>query len=348
MAAGLVEDHAAEAVGEHHRHLAGLHVVGIEHGAGAAAHLLGRGLHVPLGQVFGPAGAAVAATGAGAVLAIGGQHGEAQGLVQADVPGKGAVTGSHQHLLPVAGVATAAGLQVGALTFELVGALQQPGGGLGQGWTGPEPGGLAGAEIPQGRQAVEPGRCGVSQARSGQTEHAQGLLEGAAQAGLTQVVGGHKPIALAPKDADAGPGAKGGTDAGDALLFGQHPQVVGAFEEHLDQVGAGGATQAQQALQGRSPGLVEAVGQSEGAGAGGGQGDDQRMGSGGKGPGGELVDRGLAAQRTAGWNCSLRIGAMKNNFAISAPLASQRGSLRSSRTGAGAPLASAALRASLF
>ena len=248
MAAGLVEDHAAEAVGEHHRHLAGLHVVGIEHGAGAGAHLLGGGLHIPLGQVFGPAGAAVAATGAGAVLAIGGQHGEAQGLVQADVPGEGAVTGGDQHLLPVAGVAAAAGLQVGAMALQPVGALQKPGGGLGQGRTGPEPGGLAGAEIPQARQAVEPGGSGIGQAGSHQAEHAQGLLEGAAQAGFAQVVGRNEPIALAPKHADAGPRAKGGADAGDALLFGQYPQVVGAFEEHFHQVGAGGAAQAQQAF----------------------------------------------------------------------------------------------------
>jgi hypothetical protein len=38
VAAGFVEDHAAEAVGQHNRQLSRLHIVGIEHGAGAFAH----------------------------------------------------------------------------------------------------------------------------------------------------------------------------------------------------------------------------------------------------------------------------------------------------------------------
>ncbi len=53
-------------------------------------------------------------------------------------------------------------------------------------------------------------------------------------------------------------------------------------------------------------------------------------------------------QRTAGWNASLRIGAMKNSFAISRPLAAQKGSLRSTLSGAMAEEASAALRAWLL
>ena len=72
--AGLVEDHTAEAVRQHHRQLARLHVVGVEHGAGALAHLLGAGFGIPLAQVVRPAGGAVTPAHAGAVVAIGGEH----------------------------------------------------------------------------------------------------------------------------------------------------------------------------------------------------------------------------------------------------------------------------------
>ena len=74
VAAGLVEDHTAKAIGQHRRHLAGFHVVGIEHGASAFAHLLGRGQGIPLPQVIGAAGGAVATAHGGAVVAIGRQH----------------------------------------------------------------------------------------------------------------------------------------------------------------------------------------------------------------------------------------------------------------------------------
>ena len=95
VAAGFVEDHAAESVGEHRRHLSGLDVVGIKHGSGTGAHLLGRAIRIPLAQIIRAARRAVAAPEAGPVIPIGGQHVEAEGLVQADVAGKGAITGSH-------------------------------------------------------------------------------------------------------------------------------------------------------------------------------------------------------------------------------------------------------------
>ena len=94
MAAGFVEDHAAKAVGEHRRHLAGFHVVGIEHGCGTGAHFLGRAIRIPLAQIVRASGGAVAAAQAGPVVPIGGQHVEAEGLVQTNVAGKGAITGS--------------------------------------------------------------------------------------------------------------------------------------------------------------------------------------------------------------------------------------------------------------
>ena len=156
-----MEDHAAKAVGEHRRHLSGFHVVGIEHGSGTGAHLLGRAIRIPLAQIVRASGGAVAAAEAGPVVPIGGQHVEAEGLVQADVAGKGAITGSHQHLLPIPGIAAAAGLQVMAMALEGCGALQQFACGFLNLRTLIEPAAFGRTEIPQLPEAFEAGNgCG--------------------------------------------------------------------------------------------------------------------------------------------------------------------------------------------
>ena len=69
-----MKNHAAEAVGQHRWHLTRLYVVGVEHGAHTGAHVLGGGVRVPLAQVIGAIGGAVAAAEAGAVVAVGGEH----------------------------------------------------------------------------------------------------------------------------------------------------------------------------------------------------------------------------------------------------------------------------------
>ena len=74
VAAGLMKNHAAEAVGQHRWHLTGFDVIGVEHGAHTRAHVLGGGVRVPLAQVIGAIGGAVAAAEAGAVVAVGGKH----------------------------------------------------------------------------------------------------------------------------------------------------------------------------------------------------------------------------------------------------------------------------------
>ena len=72
MAAGLMEDHPAEAIGQHHRELASLHVVGIKHGGGAGAQVDGGGIDIPMAQIIGVVGGAVATAQAGTVITISG------------------------------------------------------------------------------------------------------------------------------------------------------------------------------------------------------------------------------------------------------------------------------------
>ena len=130
MAAGFMENDAAEAVRQHYRKLARFDIVSPQHGGGAVAEIAGRLLGLPLAQFIGTAMGAVAAAQAGAVVAIGGQYIQTQGLVQANVVGMGAIAGDHQHVLPVAGITAAPHLQVLAQAAELVGAFQQASGGL--------------------------------------------------------------------------------------------------------------------------------------------------------------------------------------------------------------------------
>ena len=269
VAAGFVEDHAAEAVGEHHRQLAGLHVIGVEHGGGAAAEILGGIVGVPVVEGFGAVAGAVAAPQAGAVFAIGGQHAQPQRLVQAHIAGEGAVAGGDQHLLPVAGVVTAAGLQVVTVALQPVGAEQQLGGGIPQPRAEGQPVVFALAVVSQGQQALETAAAlGWPQ----QAEHAQGLVEGLHQAGGAEVVGAHEAVALAQKHPQACPHAEGGADAGDRLLLGQYAEVIGALEEHLHQIGAGGPASRQKRFEAGAPERIEpgiAGGAAGGAGIGG-------------------------------------------------------------------------------
>ena len=91
------------------------------------------------------------------MVPIGGQHVEAKGLVQTNIAGKGAITGSHQHLLPITGIAAAAGLQVMAMALEGCSALQQGARGLLYLRATLEPIGFAGTEIAQILEAFKAG-----------------------------------------------------------------------------------------------------------------------------------------------------------------------------------------------
>ena len=83
MAAGFMEDHATKFVGEHHGVGAGIDVIGVEHRSGAGGDVAGGAIGIPDQQIVGMVGAAKPTSDAGAVLAIGSQHTQAQGLVQA-------------------------------------------------------------------------------------------------------------------------------------------------------------------------------------------------------------------------------------------------------------------------
>ena len=122
-----------------------------------------------MAQIVRASGGAVAAAEAGPVVPIGGQHVEAEGLVQADVAGKGAITGSHQHFLPIPGIATAAGLQVMAMALQGCSALQQGARGLLYLRATLQPIGFSGTEIAQILEAFKAGNgCGCGR----QAEHA--------------------------------------------------------------------------------------------------------------------------------------------------------------------------------
>ena len=155
VAASLVENHTAKTIRQHRWHLASFHIVGVEHGAGARAHLGRGGGCIPAAQVIRLIGGAVAPAHARAVLTIGGEHVQPHRLMQADVAAEGAITGGHKHFLPVARIAAAPGLEVCAVFLQLVGAFQQAGSGLGELRTALQPIELAGGEIPEIRQAFK-------------------------------------------------------------------------------------------------------------------------------------------------------------------------------------------------
>ena len=102
MAAGFMEDHPAKTVGHHHGHLTAIDVFRVEHRGRTGADLLGAGVHIPFLQIPGTVCRSVAPPDAGSMFSVGGQHAQAAGLMQTDVAGKCAVTGGHEHFLPVA------------------------------------------------------------------------------------------------------------------------------------------------------------------------------------------------------------------------------------------------------
>ena len=112
--------------------------------------------------------------------------------MEADVTGVGAIAGDNQHLLPVAGIATAAGLQVMAMALELIGALQESGCGLGEFRAALQPGLLGDSEVPQVGQPLK--RSGACRWAALQFQHRQGLIEGGMEGALTQIVGGNEAV----------------------------------------------------------------------------------------------------------------------------------------------------------
>ena len=110
------------------------------------------------------------------------------------------------------------------------------------------------AGVAQGRKPLETAAAlGWPQ----QAEHAQRLVEGLHQARGAEVVGADKAVAITQKHPQACPHAESGADAGDRLLLGQHAEMIGALEEHLHQVGAGGTAGGQQGFQPAGPGAIE-------------------------------------------------------------------------------------------
>ena len=70
MAAGFVENHTAEPVGKHHRELSRFDVIRVQHGGRTGAEVDGGGLHIPVAQIVGVIGGAVATAQARPVIAI--------------------------------------------------------------------------------------------------------------------------------------------------------------------------------------------------------------------------------------------------------------------------------------
>ena len=132
VSAGFVENHAPEAIGHHHRHLAAVDVVGIKHRGGTGADLCCGCVDIPFAQIERTIGGAITASDAGAMLAISGENAEPAGLVQPDVACKRAITGGDEHLLPVAAVAATAHLQVSPVLLQQLGSMQQLGGADGE------------------------------------------------------------------------------------------------------------------------------------------------------------------------------------------------------------------------
>jgi len=99
----------------------------------------------------------------------------------------GAVAGDDQHLLPVAGIAAAAGLQMAAVALELVGPLQQPGGGFGEIRAALQPGLFGGSEVSQAGEPFKGSRARRSVAA--QLQHRQRFIEGGMEGAFAQVVG---------------------------------------------------------------------------------------------------------------------------------------------------------------
>ena len=125
------------------------------------------------------------------MIAVCGDHVETHGLVQPDVSGKGAVTGGHQNLLPIAGVAAASGLKMVTVLLKATCAFQQFLARLDQKWTAFKPISLGCCKVAQWRQAFE--TVGTV-AKVRESKHAKCLFEGVLQASLTQVIRADKAI----------------------------------------------------------------------------------------------------------------------------------------------------------
>ena len=191
------------------------------------------------------------------MLTVSGQNTETKGLVQSQITGKGAITGCHQHLLPIPGVVAAACLQVLPVLLKASRALEQSiGNGLNAG-AAAEPVLLASAEITELSETLKIGKVGAVSARALQREHSQSLIKGLQQALLTQVVGAHKTVTVAvistEKDSDPGTGGEGGADTGHPLLLGQDSEAITTLEEDFHQVGASRTTGGQQQLEPLAP-----------------------------------------------------------------------------------------------
>ena len=110
------------------------------------------------------------------MISVGGKNGKTGRLMQADVPGEGAIGCSHQHFLPIAGVAATAHLKVLTETFEMGCALEQALAGLVEGWTAFQPVGFGQTMVGQLLQPFK--SCRRSELLSLEPEHGEGLIKG--------------------------------------------------------------------------------------------------------------------------------------------------------------------------
>ena len=81
-----------------------------------------------------------------------------------------------------------------------------------------------------------------------ETEHGEGLIEGALEAGFAEIVGADEAITAITEHPEASSTGERRIHTGDPILFGKQTDVVGALKKHLHQVGSCGATTVQQGL----------------------------------------------------------------------------------------------------
>jgi hypothetical protein len=87
------------------------------------------------------------------------------------------------------------------------------------------------------------------------------LIEGALQSCFAEVVGAHKAITPCTEHPKTCPAGEGRVDAGDPILFCEQTDVVGALEEHFNEVSSGSTATMQEGLQESPPLIRKGVGQ---------------------------------------------------------------------------------------
>ena len=157
--------------------------------------------------------------------------------MKTNVAGEGAVRGCDENLLPVAGVAAASHLKMLTKALEVDCPLEESAAGHGQVWTASQPVLLRRGVISQIVEALK--RWNGSRGTCHETKHRQGLIQGTGQTLTAEIIRADKSITSIQKDTQSCASRKGRIHTCDRVLLSEETEMIGFFQEDLNQISAG-------------------------------------------------------------------------------------------------------------